>query len=475
MQASSEFYSLLMEEMGRGSFTSIDLLDRGRTLLIDQFGTGQPFMASVLFDVSRSYANLGEQGRESELLREAESIARANKDDNLLAGILCSMARNNLIRAPEMAAAQREEGVALYESLTTPAIETSMECLRTQADAHIKAGNIDTALAHLFSAQQLLDAHPAPGTNLRGLLLNEIGSAYFYDGRPDESINYLNDVLELLESSGRGGTIGYQRIAANKAVAQQSSGRTNEALETFVDLIQRMRTSGFQGRGADTLMTQYGGVLLSVGRVDEAGSIYREGLLLAESAGNSRITAALNLGLSKVHLAKGAYTAALKHLNVAQAFVHEGEPRPLAMSIRNQRVKLYRLTGRLQVAAVEIETLLTELGYPESRRGPVLFPAIAEGAEVYRQLGDYAKANALANGLVARLRENIPKAAKGNIDLGKALLQRAEIRLESGQTQTAKADLDEALPHLVYTLGDDHSAVKRARNLLAELRDAGLS
>lgn len=472
VQASSEFYSLLMEEMGRGSFTGIDLLDRGRALLSDQFGTGQPFMASVLFDVSRSYASLGEQDRESELLREAENIARANQDNNLLAAILCSMARNNLVRAPEVAAEQRNEGLALYNALQTPAIETSMECLRTQADEHIKAGNIDTALATLLSAKQRLDAHPAPGTNLRALLLNDIGSAYFYDGRPDEAINHLNDVLELLESSGRGGTLGYQRIAANKAVALQLSGRTNEALAAFVDLIQRVRVSGFEGRGADVLMTQYGGLLMAVGRIDEAESIYRESLLLAESAGNSRITAASNLGLAKMHLAKAAYAAALRHLDVAQVYVHDGEPRPLAMSIRNQRVKLHRLTGRLHLAAADIETLLSDLGYPESRRGPGLLPALTEAAEVYRQLGNYAKAGTLANELVSRQRENTP-VSKGNIDLGNALLLRAEINLESGQTQAAKTDLDAALPQLVYTLGDGHLTVKRVRALLAELRSAG--
>ncbi|MEE4281073.1 MAG: tetratricopeptide repeat protein, partial [Pseudomonadales bacterium] len=474
VQASSEFYSLLMEEMGRGSFTSIDLLDRGKALLNDQFGTGQPFMASVLFDVSRSYASLGEQSRESELLREAEDIARANQDDNLLAAILCSMARSNLVRAPDIAAKQRSEGVALFQSLTNPAIETSMECLRTQADLNIKAGNTNSALESLFTAKRALDAHPAPANNLRGLVLNDIASAYFYAGRFDEAIQYLNDVLELLESSGRSNTLGYQRIVANKAVTLQSSGRTNEALQTLEELIKRMRNSGFQGRGLGILNAQYGDLLMSVDRVDEAEKIYREGLLVAESAGNSRITAALNNSLAKVYIAKAAYPTASAYLDAAEAYIHDGEPRPLAIGIRNQRVKLYRLTGQLELAATGIEAILRELNYPESRRGAGLFTALTEGAEIYRQLGDYAKAGTLADGLVTRLMENTP-ASKGSIDHGNALLLRAEIYLQSGDAQAAAADFEKALPHLLETLGEDHLKVRRARDLLTELHGSGPS
>lgn len=472
VQASSEFYSLLMEEMGRGSFTSVDLLDRGKALLNDQFGSGQPFMASVLFDVSRSYANLGEQDRESEMLREAETIARSNEDNNLLAAILCSMARNNLVRAPDIAAAQRSEGVELFQSLQNPAIETSMECLRAQADVNIKSGDSNAALEYLFAAEQTLDAHPAPANNLRGLVLNDIASAYFYDGRFDEAIHYLNGVLELLESSGRSGTLGYQRIVANKAVTLQSSGRTSEALETFVKLIERMRASGFQGRGAGILMTQYGDLLMSVGRVTDAEKIYREGLDVAESAGNSRITAALNNGLAKVYLARQAYPKASAHLDTAQAYIRDGEPRPLWISIRNHRVKLYRLTGQLELATAGIEALLTELNYPDSRRGPGLFAALTEGAEVYRQLGNYDKAGKLADGLVTRLRENT-QDKKGNFDLGNALLLRAEINLAKGQPHIAEADLNDALPQLVYTLGEDHLSVQKTRDLLAELHTPG--
>jgi eukaryotic-like serine/threonine-protein kinase len=469
VQASSEFYSLLMEEMGSGSFTSVELLDRGRELLQDQFGMGQPFMASVLFDVSRRYATLNglhEHDRELELLREAEAIAREYQDDNMLAAILCAMARSNQLRDPETAANQIAEGTTLYRSLPTPTLETSMECLRAQADAKTKAGDADEALALLFEALQLLDLHPAPGTSVRALLLHDIAFTYFYDGDPKRAMAYLDDLVELLESSGRGSTLAYQRIAANKAVSLVVLGQTPEALETFVDLTQRMRTSGFRGRGSAILLTQYGDLLMTLGRVDDAQAVYTQSLELAESTGDTRIIAASNLGLAKVHLANEAYGIAREHLDAAEAYVNQKELR-LGLGVRTHRVKLHRLTGRLDIAVPEIEALLADVGYPKARRGQSVTRVIIEGANVYRQLGDYVKAEALADELVNRLEQSMDPDSEGSIHLGKALMQRAEIRLDTGKSTAARLDLEAALPHLNYALGEDHLVVEHARGLLS--------
>jgi len=474
VQANSEFYSLLMEEMGGGDFTSIELLDRGRNLLNSQFGTGQPFMASVLFDVSRRYGSLGEREREAELLQEAEEIARDHRDDNSLAAILCRLARINGVRDPERAADQFAEGMSVYESLASADIVTSMECLRTNARVEVKEGNVDGALGTLFAAKDLLDAHPAPGTNLRGLLLNDISFTYYNDGRPNESIEYLDEVLNLLESTGRGSTLGYQRVAANKAVVLQNIGRTPEALDGLDDLVRRMRASGFQGRGSATLLLQYGDLLMTVGRANEAEQVYIEGLAQAESVGDGTNAAYLNRGLAKVHLANKAYESALQQLAAAQDYIDGAEraDRVLAHSIRNHRAKAYRGAGNLDAAEGEISALLADIGYPEARRGSSLLSALIEGAEVHRQLGNYSKAEELVDGLIDRLEERGTPDSEGNVHLGRALVQRAEIRLESGNAAGAIPDLERAMPHLDYALGEDHSEAESARSLLANARSS---
>jgi serine/threonine-protein kinase len=469
VQASNEFYSLLLEEMGDGSFTSIDLLDRGRVLLENQFGSGGPFMASVLLEVSKRYANLGEQDQQRELLGEAENIAREHEDDNMLAAVLCSLARSNQMQAPDLASQQLTEGLALYDGLAAPTVDTSMECFRAQSHAEVRAGNFSAALEPLFTAQGILDQHPAPGTRLRGLLLNDIAFAYFYDGRTQQAVAYLDQVLELLESTGRGATLLYQRVAANKAVSLGVMGRTADALDVFADLRQRMRTSGFQNRGAAIELAQYGDLLVDAGRFDDALAIYREGLMIAESAGDSRVTASLNLGMAKAHLGNAEVRAARDYLGAAETFVHNGEPTSLLNGIRTHRAKLYRLTGQLDAAAREIDSLLADMGYPQARRGAGMHTALTEGTEVYREVGNYEKAVELVNGLIERIEENMASDSTRSIHLGKALLQRATIRIESGHTASGMADLDSALPHLDYALGNDHPIVESARRLRKDI------
>jgi tetratricopeptide (TPR) repeat protein len=384
------------------------------------------------------------------------------------------MARNNRAREPERAAQQLAEGLSLYESLPAPGIEISVECLRSKSLAQRGAGDTEAALDTLRATNALLEAHPAPGTDLRGLVFNDIALIHFQSGRQSQAIEYLDHVLELLEAAGRGATLGYQTVAGNRAVVLNNLGRTPDALDAFADLVERMRASGFQGRGAAGLLAQYGDLLMTVGRTDQAEAIYAEGLAVAEAAGNRRTGAFLNIGLAKVHLANNAFEKAFERLDAAQVQVEANERADptLARNIRVMRVKLYRNTGDLAMAAREVDALLADTGYPEARETPGMISALIEGAEVYRQLSDYATARQLVDGLIDRLQDHGRSGSEGDVHLGRALVQRAELLLESGAPAAAVADLESALPHLVYALGEDHGDVEQARSLLAQARGA---
>ncbi|MEM1263506.1 MAG: serine/threonine-protein kinase [Pseudomonadota bacterium] len=475
VQATNEFYSLLLEEMGSGSFTSVDLLDRGKSLLEAQFGSEQPFMAAVLFDVSKRYANLGEADEERALLAAAEKIARGQNDVNALASVLCGSARNNQMASPELAAEQLAEGMALHDQLPAPTIYTSVECFRAESNAAVRAGEFEAALQPLYEAIDALDRHPAPGVRLRGLILGQIAFAYFYDGQPGKAIDYLDQTLELYDASGRGATLLYQRFAANKAVALQVMGRAPEALATFATLRARMETSGFRDRGTAVQLAQYAAMLVDVERYDDASNIYDEALAIADDIGAVRIAASMHVGLAKVYLATGRYDRAREELAVAAAEVHDGQPRPLDHGVRTQRAKLSRLVGNIDAALQTIEALLAEMGYPDAARGGGLNMALAVGAEIHLDAGDTGKAAELATFLIDRLAEKTSADSPGNLHLGNALLLRATVRLAAEQFDDAIADVELALPHLEYALGSEHPVVARGRGLRQEAASSAAS
>ncbi len=468
VHASNEFYGLLLSEMGDGNFTSVDLLDRGRTLLEDQYGLGQPFMASVLFDVSKRYADLGERSQQRELLTEAERLAREYGDDDMLIGILCGQARSNRIGAPLLADQQLAEGLDVLGRTRSAPIDTSIECYRAQSDAAVKSGNFAEALPPLREALSKLDQEPLPSPRAQSLLLTDIAFVQFYRGQPEQAVSYLDEALKLLNASGRGSTLLYQNIAANKAVTLTVLGHHPEALQTFADIREIQQTNGLEDRGAALLMAQYGDALVEVGRTREAASVYTEGLDIASAAGNSRVVASFHVGMAKVSLTEGDTDTARDSLARAATFVNDGKPRPLARGIKIQQTKLWRLSGEYEEAERAIDSLLADLGYPDNRRGMGLARVLGEGVEVFRTTQNYERAYELANGLVAVLKERAKDESVGNLHLGKALLQRGTVQLEAGKEDVALSDIRAALPHLTYALGESHPDTVRARMLLSE-------
>lgn len=471
VQASSEFYGLLMEEMGPDPFTTVELLDRGRELLDKQFGVEQAFMGPLLIEVSRRYGGLRERAKQEELLHQAELVAREHKDDDVLARVLCKLQDIYAIKDPGRAADYAAEGDRVYAGISRPGIEASMECLRMKSRLAQKAGDVDGALNALFAAMEILDASPLSTTNLRGPLLGHIAYTYYNAGLMDDSIFYLDETLKLLDATGRGNSLGYIRVASNKAVTLQSLGRLNEGLVVFEDVIGRMRDSGYEQRGLASLLGQYGTALVRVGRVEEAEEIFREGLAAGRAGGDEESVAAIQMNLSNVYGARNEFERALESLDAAEEFYSRDETadRVAARRIKALRVKALRKMGRIDDALVVVDALLSETGYPEAERAPGLLSALIHGAETHRAAGNLAYAEELATDLLGRLQRQDSGRPTPGVDVGRTYIQRAEIRIDSGNVAGAREDVESAIPIIAAGLGEDHDETQEARALLETL------
>src|SRR4030095_11564363 len=92
-EASSEFMSLMLEEVGPGGrpLSPVELVDRGVELLNRQYGGDPRFTARMLLQMSRRYMDLGNTEKQGAVLARAETLARELKDDELLAAIDCAI------------------------------------------------------------------------------------------------------------------------------------------------------------------------------------------------------------------------------------------------------------------------------------------------------------------------------------------------------------------------------------------------
>ena len=76
-EASSEFMSLMLEEVGPGgrALTSAELLQRGVELLDKRYGDDPAFSARMLLQMARRFMDIGSTDKQAELLARAEALA----------------------------------------------------------------------------------------------------------------------------------------------------------------------------------------------------------------------------------------------------------------------------------------------------------------------------------------------------------------------------------------------------------------
>ena len=94
-EASSEFMSLMLEEVGPGGqpLTPEQLVDRGIQLLDRRYGEDPPFAARMLLQMSRRYMDLGNTEKQAQVLARALAIAQKQNNPDLLADVECTIVR----------------------------------------------------------------------------------------------------------------------------------------------------------------------------------------------------------------------------------------------------------------------------------------------------------------------------------------------------------------------------------------------
>ncbi len=125
-EASSEFMSLMLEEVGPGgrALSPIELVDRGTDLLSRQYGSDPKFAVRMFLQMSRRYADLGSTDKQQEVLTRAETLARELKDDELFAAVACTIASSGLQGRLEEVKPRIEAARVALARLSDPPVRT---------------------------------------------------------------------------------------------------------------------------------------------------------------------------------------------------------------------------------------------------------------------------------------------------------------------------------------------------------------
>lgn len=472
VQASNEFYGLLLEEIGPDgeSLTPVQLLDRGVTLLDQQYGSEDRFVGRILLDVSRRYAGLGEHDRELELLARAETIARSREDHELLAATLCATAESVLISDLDLARRHAEEARQALGRVNNPSIDELVRCLRSEARLVEIDGDRLAAIDLLLDAKRRLAASPTATAHVNGLLLNELGYMYFKERRLGEALAMMEELLTVQQAAGRGNTLTYLLLFSNYATVLGSVGELSAQTGIWEKVIERLQQSGLEKRAPKTFAARYGDALIRVAQFDEALDLLTRGREKATDSGDQVTVAMSDLSIAKIFAARGQFDDAEVRLSAAEEVLTEnpGAYDRQFQSIQLTRAVISRGRGDLDQSREYVDAIFRKFGYPATKAAQGLMYALGVAAETELVAGNFSLAEQMAIDRL-HLAESVARQSTSSGDVGQTLLLRAKARIALGELEGATNDLTRALPSLANGLGEDHPDAFEAQQLLDQL------
>lgn len=472
VQASNEFYSLLLEEMDPGGepLTPAELLDRAAIMLEQQYGSDAPFLARTLYDVSRRYASLRETKKANELRDQAEELARLHNDHDLLGSILCNRALDPLFNNPSTTRQELvAQGLASLRQATTPSHDSAVACARGQSMVALREGDENRALNVLLQTKADLDASPIQSTHQHGILLNDIARIHYGNLNFGQSLKYLEEALNLLRNNGRGNTTGYIQLAGNRIALLGAMGEISAQSKAYEEIFKGIDDLSSQTRIPKGLLLNYGSYLIRQSRIEDAQTVITDIHDEAKRQNNVEMVAVSQVSLAKLERSRGNYDTAKQYLNEAEEAFSENPRRfqGQLLTIDIVRSDIARKQGLFDEARAITDVYLKQYNYPEDKSAPRLPSILAQTTVTELDAENFEQAETMATDMLARV-EQTARRSEFSADVGAALVRRAKARIGLGKLDLAQQDLQKAIISLENGLGKDSKEVANAKELLGQ-------
>ncbi|HVF16753.1 MAG TPA: tetratricopeptide repeat protein, partial [Steroidobacteraceae bacterium] len=471
-EASSEFMSLMLEEVGPGgkALTPQQLLEKGVELLDKQYGEDPQFSARMLLQMARRFMDIGSTEKQAELLSRAESMARSVKDDDLLAAVECAIVRSELdANRHDQARMHMQAALAALTRIAEPPTATRVDCLRAQADVAEIDRDLDAAAANLVSAQALLEE----SGNTRGLqynaVLTDLGGIYFRTGRYKEALPINESTAAALERNGRGGTLARVTLSVNRASLMFRLGEIQQAERVGREALRRLESVSDEQRATVIPTIRYATTLNRLDRTDEAIALLKVAREQTRTQGNDFWGAQASYNLGRALIAERDFEPALQRLEEAHAIwrVNETANVDRLADFSRTRAELELARGHMTDAMTHIDKSLALFGYPTESKTPDYAAALTLASRIYLKLDKQDEAHAFATAAL-RISESVARDPRQSADVGEALLVMAAALNARGDRSGARHSIQRAIEALSNALGEKH----RLRSEAMDLKDS---
>jgi len=472
-EASSEFMSLMLEEVGPGGkpLTPLELVDRGVQLLDRRYGDDQAFAARMLVQMSRRYMDLVNTEKQWSILGRALAIAEKQDDPDLIADIECTIVRTQQDAGKyDLAEEHMQSARAALARAPNAEVATKVDCLRAEAEVADAHRDSDAAISHLRAAQQLLE----DTQNTRGLqyhaVLTDLGGIYFRTSRFRESLELNERTARALDENGRGGTLGRVRVAINRASVLLRLGEVQRAEEASRDAIRRAQKLDENKPAQPDQIVAYSVILNRLGRTDESIARLTEASRQLRAAGSGARVQQANYNLARALMLAGRYDESQKLLDEVQRAWSENATanKDRLSDLARTRAEIELARRHVNEAGELIDASLAQFGYPSKSNGLGLAAALTSAARIYLAKNELPQAESFAQAAL-KISEGIARDPTQSADVGEAALALAALQQAKGDQVAARANADRAVTALTNGLGDKHATTREATALQAAL------
>jgi serine/threonine-protein kinase len=468
-EATDEFLGFLLQEGADRPFTAAELLVRGEQLIDRQFASDPGLQARLLLTLANLYVDAMEANKAEALLLRAQAAAKAVADPQLEAQIDCSLAAHfGDTSALDRAMPLFDSAIARLRAQPELDLAVLAQCLTARSMVNMLRGDADAALADAQSALTSLGS-PRPGQrSLAVTAYSALADARSMRGELALAVAEYQRAIDALTAMGRGRTSQAVGLFNGLGLRLSKAGQTLRAAAAYekgMAIAREIATAGNVGPGIET---NYGKLLVDLGRAREAMPLFESALASATGRGHPRALALAALLAAPAWCAEDDLARCEALLARARAHLQATLPAQHG-TLGTLDMEEARLALARHDLATARDRLLRALSIFEARKewnpNRVRTMSLLARTELLR--GDKAAAAEYASGAVAQARAALGGFAQ-SAWLGDALLAQAEVQHALGDP-AARATLAEALAQLRATTGEEAPATREAKTLLASL------
>jgi tetratricopeptide (TPR) repeat protein len=465
----SDFMSaLLMSDGGpdRPALKASERLQRGVELLDKQYQSDPRFLGLMLVQLAHQYRGIVETRRADELYARAYEIGQRIGDDELMATAQCSHAYADALSGIDQGTSERiREAQRLMQRLDAPSATIRATCLLAGAQLEGSASRPQAAESLLREAMRAIEAEGSEHRPIYVKAITDLGGIYLSDNQPAAALQMAELAGEVHERNGRGDTSARLVSRQNAAVALSAMGETRRALEQYEIVLRRTRELEPEVQTPPYYAVNYGSLLVSMQRPQEALAAIEPAVLRARSTGSPK-------SLLQALRFYAAALAGVRRFDEAAAAAEEARKLAAKMDrnaqtlIENCRTEIALGRGDLDAAGISSKAALKFAGYGTEHAERQLNRALLLATSVALRSGALNDAEEYGKTALSRT-ESLARGVDTSADVGEALLLLAKVRIAQGSTSEAKPLLARAVRCLESALDKQHPLAVEARQLLA--------